>query len=148
MNLRKDHYWRETICPKRTYCDCGVPGLFGMSGCLSCTRAGWRAVGRFGRGSREEMMAPPLFREALVSWGWRPRRRFKESRRPRGRVPPPGYFFFFFYHSHMLKKPTCRKLPRPQCLCVLAKLFVDDDCWKSKEKENNFRRWITRLVRR
>ncbi|WP_419635849.1 hypothetical protein [Thiolapillus sp.] len=35
----------------------------------------------------------------------------------------------------MLKKPTCRKLLRPQCLCVLAKLFVDDDCWKSKERK-------------
>ncbi len=146
MNLRKDHYWRETICPKRTTV---TVGYLACSGCRvvfpARARDGGPSAGSAGEVGRKWRCS---FREALVSWGWRPRRRFKESRRPRGRVPPPGYFFFFFYHSHMLKKPTCRKLPRPQCLCVLAKLFVDDDCWKSKEKENNFRRWITRLVRR
>lgn len=115
MNLRKDHYWRveRNHLSETYYCDCGVPGLFGMSGCLSCTRAGWRAVGRFGRGSREEMAL--LFREALVSWGWRPRRRFKESRRPRGRVPPPGYFFLLLSFTHVeetnLSKASVTAMP-------------------------------------
>lgn len=57
----------------------------------------------------------PLFREALVSWGWRPRRRFKESRRPRGRVPPPGYFFLLLSFTHVeetnLSKASVTAMP-------------------------------------
>ncbi len=144
MNLRKDHYWRETICPKRTTVTVGYLACPGCrvvfpararDGGPSAGSAG--EVGRKWRCSFGRLSSPGA---GVPGEGLKSPVVLVDGCRPRA-------IFFFFYHSHMLKKPTCRKLPRPQCLCGLAKLFVDD-CWKSKEKENNFRRWITRLVRR
>ena len=129
MNLRKDHYCDPTIVRERwkmayreggrpqslarlevfsfrsarhpKNCDCGVPGLLGMSGSLLArvrepsALSAREADGNGGPlslslgGGRKEALVSFLLERTAVR-----RRRFKESRRPRGRVPPPGFFRF------------------------------------------------------
>ena len=96
--------FRSARHPKN--CDCGVPGLLGMSGFLLARVREPSAVSAReadGNGGPLSLVAAVvcLSRGRKLSFSSGAdrsvrRRRFKESRRPRGRVPPPGFFCVFY----------------------------------------------------
>lgn len=146
--------FRSARHPKN--CDCGVPGLLGMSGSLLArvrepsALSAREADGNGGPlslslgGGRKEALVSFLLERTAVR-----RRRFKESRRPRGRVPPPGFFCLFFYSQpfHFCQFFDWTRPARLACL-LRGRSRTRDRFETKKKKRNNFRRWITRLVRR